>query len=1696
MRRVKLKSLIWLFFLPLLFIAFPAIAQNYLYGTGNQTWGINIPIENGYINVANGELHLEIPLSTLPQRGSVPLQESLVYDSRIWHLVGIGSGYSFIPDNVLGTVGGFNSTGGWRFVTNNNPGAITHNPLGNVYFWTYTDQSGATHSFDFLTAAPSCDDQCGQPTSNSGYALDGSGYFMSVTNSSDALVYDSSGNEVAPQAIDRNGNSYSVDSNLNLIDTLGRTPVVQSTSGNNVFYDVLTIGGATKRYTVTMEQISVVAPTQSGVYSGSYTLNVIQSITLPDGSQYSFTYDTPYLDHGALMSMTLPTGGVVNFEWMDYLDSYQNVNNWLDYYSGAKGTYSFIPSVVTQCSGPSEVGCQEMVSVVNGGVVNYLLTLNNGAWNTRMDFYDGQYNTGNQIERASTATTYNFSNSCPPGLGDICTGSVWATASNTTTTLSDTGQTAQTQYTFTYPWSGKPSTIQQWDYYTGTPSSVPTTETDYTYGTLVNGAYYPTQINQLDSTGTLAAQQVLTYDQWTPATAPGAANLSPAPGGAARGNLTTKTSGVGSTVTTTSTYDTAGQKVTDVDGNTHTTSYLYQCSDAYLGTIISPVVVNGAHLQTQSNSDCSSGLITSTQDENGVVTGKATSFTYYTSGSNIGKLQQIAYPDNGGSSYTYPSTLETDITTLQNASTGTNILTQSILDQFGRSYQIVTVAPEGNITSETTYDSSGRPNCVTTAHLATSSPTDGTTCKYYDVLGRLTQTTMADGNSITATYSGPTQTVTDEIGNVKQYTYDAFHRLKKVMEPNPAGALAYETDYLYDTQNNLIEADQWGATSGSSSPGDRQRLFAYDSLGRKIAENVPESQSVGSPASQTCPGAAPGSKWTTCYSYDPNGNITSTTDNAGNVVNYTFDALNRPLSESQASGGVSYSYQYDGTDGYSHTNPLGKLTYSVNNNASAGASLSYDSMGRLTNQNDCLPTNCTFGAAGINVSATYDLAGNVNSLTYPDSRSVSQSFDSANRLTGVQCTNWCSPSVGAPYFSTSTFAPAGQPTNSVMGNGVAIASTYTDRQSIASLAYSGSSGPLWSKQYSWDKNASNLLLMVDGVTGYGRQFTYDTLNRLVTAQDIAVNNSTATKSTSTITIGGGPDQYYTECRGRCCGDCEQRYDTGTVTVTVNGVLVGSGRYDDGDYSTPPQIAADLVASINGNSSSPVTASYAGSGNSLTLTSVNGGSSSNYPLAVSVASTDPTDFGSGSFTVSASGPYMTGGSGTPPPTNDLNQTFAYDPFGNFTQSGSYGFSGSFNSNNQINSYSYDANGNQNSTALNQQLSFDANGMLASMPGIESYVYDAQANRVEVHGPTITDYVYFGGRPVAILSGGVYTDLIYAGSTLLAEVAGTQSAAPTYRVTDHLQGLGGSLQSASSLSNAVDYAPYGQQFSGTTSDPFGFAGLQWDPTTFTYHATARQFSIAQGRWQSPDLYEGSYDWSDPQSLNRYAYVNGRPTIFTDPSGQDFGDGLGASIHVLGGALIMFGLYEDITELFGLIWGQPNLGPFKGSPEPRPGSGPVVWTQNDTFGIPNPGLGPALGGAAGGSIFGGSGGCEFGACASSFGPGSWSSGAYPNGNDPNDLNLLGGLWDGVKSLFQHAQPSAACIAKATSAAAHFPSPVTPLDAAYTGATATGVIGLGEKAFTKGGIYGIVFGPYVRYSLRQSAYTTVLRDCQKNGG
>jgi RHS repeat-associated protein len=71
-------------------------------------------------------------------------------------------------------------------------------------------------------------------------------------------------------------------------------------------------------------------------------------------------------------------------------------------------------------------------------------------------------------------------------------------------------------------------------------------------------------------------------------------------------------------------------------------------------------------------------------------------------------------------------------------------------------------------------------------------------------------------------------------------------------------------------------------------------------------------------------------------------------------------------------------------------------------------------------------------------------------------------------------------------------------------------------------------------------------------------------------------------------------------------------------------------------------------------------------------------------------------------------------------------------------------------------------------------------------------------------------------------------------------------------------------------------------GDNGDQHDFALMDRDLEDNTEHAQFRQYSTNLGRWQSPDLYAGSYDFTNPQSFNRYTYALNNPSSLVDPSG----------------------------------------------------------------------------------------------------------------------------------------------------------------------------------------------------------------------
>ncbi len=186
------------------------------------------------------------------------------------------------------------------------------------------------------------------------------------------------------------------------------------------------------------------------------------------------------------------------------------------------------------------------------------------------------------------------------------------------------------------------------------------------------------------------------------------------------------------------------------------------------------------------------------------------------------------------------------------------------------------------------------------------------------------------------------------------------------------------------------------------------------------------------------------------------------------------------------------------------------------------------------------------------------------------------------------------------------------------------------------------------------------------------------------------------------------------------------------------------------------------------------------------------------------------------------------------------------------------------------------------ALNQRVR-DTVGSTAT-----EYVFNAAGQRVsEWNGATraqLKGKYYWGAKPVAYYDAGGATHFEHQ------DWLGTERIRTAYN-----GGVEGTYQSL----------PFGdgQATTGADTDANHFAQLDQDAESGTAHAQQRQDSNAQGRWLSPDPYQGSYQMRNPQSFNRYVYAMNNPLAAADPSGliaclgvRGMGGGRGFGVRAL--------------------------------------------------------------------------------------------------------------------------------------------------------------------------------------------------------
>ncbi|HKG48728.1 MAG TPA: S8 family serine peptidase [Pyrinomonadaceae bacterium] len=236
-------------------------------------------------------------------------------------------------------------------------------------------------------------------------------------------------------------------------------------------------------------------------------------------------------------------------------------------------------------------------------------------------------------------------------------------------------------------------------------------------------------------------------------------------------------------------------------------------------------------------------------------------------------------------------------------------------------------------------------------------------------------------------------------------------------------------------------------------------------------------------------------------------------------------------------------------------------------------------------------------------------------------------------------------------------------------------------------------------------------------------------------------------------------------------------------------------------------------------------------------------------------------------------------------------YAYDQFGNITSREGWGgsnpvYSASF-TNNKMNSMVYDTAGNLTDAGGGWTFTYDATGQQAtSAVGSVQNVYDGDRLRGKKTEYNATTYYLrstaLGGQVVAELApNGSWTrGYVYLGGALLA----VQQGGVYWVHQDPIVKSKRLTNSAGSVVSTIELDPWGGETNRSIAETF-------QPRKFTSYerdaigsdeAMHRRYNRWWSRFEQPDPYEGSYNLEDPQSFNRYAYVQNDPVTFVDPTG----------------------------------------------------------------------------------------------------------------------------------------------------------------------------------------------------------------------
>jgi RHS repeat-associated protein len=771
-----------------------------------------------------------------------------------------------------------------------------------------------------------------------------------------------------------------------------------------------------------------------------------------------------------------------------------------------------------------------------------------------------------------------------------------------------------------------------------------------------------------------------------------------------------------------------------------------------------------------------------------------------------------------------------------------------------------------------------------------------------DSEGRITQITGPSGQTLGYTYStaGDLASSTDPAGNTTTYTYDSDHNLLKMMGPGgqplqtltygPGGRLTSVADANGNT--TTIDNNAIGQQQAAIDPtGNLTTIYTFDDLGDVLqVQSVPKS----------------GGSVTESFTYDSVGHLLSSTDPLGNKTTATYDSAGDPLTLTDPAGrSTTFSWNSDGQL-LTTKDPLGTITQSVTYDSAGNPirvdhadgsflKLTYDSAGHPLTATDSAgrTTSFTYDSFGRLVSTTNalggvttyqrDASGNLVGLTDPAGDNTSYTLDANGNITGITDAlghHWSFgyDSLGRQTSSTDplgaqagvTYDPTGLPLSETDRDGSTTSYTYDADGRLITATTSAGTATITRDDFGRPSSASNATGIV--------AFTYDADSHVTKETDsgaVGIGIPTTSTTSSYNSAGqvttragvNGTTQYGYDADGRLTSTTDgagRRFTLGYDPMSrLTSLTQPDGLLDSLTYDNTGQLVG-RIATLGASTIATWSATRDANGNILTETGQTGTTDYTYDAAGRLMSASGPS-GTATYSYDASGD-RTSGPGQP------SGSFTYDADGRLLQDASA-------------TYTYDADGRlltrtDKATGQATTYQWDPRGELSAIKGAAgttTYRYDPLGRRVQTTTASGTQSFAYDDQNLAASFGSSTTPQ----ATYLSlpgydqPLEATAGSTTDYYLQDGRGDISALTDSAGNVLDSYKYSPFGvPTVTGSTPNPFAFAGREYDPATGLVYERSRYYDPSQGRFLSPD---------PVFSLSPYQYAGDNPINYIDPSGN---------------------------------------------------------------------------------------------------------------------------------------------------------------------------------------------------------------------